>query len=372
MSRLSLYVLKQLMGPIVLFAFLLTCVVWLSQSLHFLDLVISRGQSAETFVYLTMMILPSLLVIILPVAYFAGTLYTLSKLNSDSELVVMASAGFSRAQLAAPVFVAAAIAMAFTYLCALYLMPAGQRAVQDKVVNIRADLGAALLNEGTFNPISNGVTVFIRSIDSEGRFRGVLVHDSRNARAPITYLAESGEMVQTPAGPRLIMRDGTIEQARGAGAHLSVLKFERDVFNLDQFAGPASVTERAANERYLPELLNPDPRLSAKTRDAFIAEGHNRISEPLYCIAFALIALAAVTSGRRARGANALRMSIASFAAAGLRIAGYGVQGVAASHPALCLLFYLVPLAGALAGGAVLAGLEPENLVAAKAAEAAP
>jgi lipopolysaccharide export system permease protein len=370
MSRLSLYVLKQLMGPIALFAFLMTCVVWLSTSLHFLDLVISRGQSADTFVYLTVMILPSLLVIILPIAYYFGTLYALSKLNSDSELVVMASAGFSRAQLSAPVFLAAAITMAFTYLCALYLMPAGQRAVRDKVVDIRADLGAALLNEGTFNPMSNGVTVFIRSIDSDGRFRGVLVHDSRNAKAPITYLAESGEMVQTPAGPRLIMVDGTIEQARGGGAHLSVLKFERDVFNLDQFASPTGITERAANERYLGELLHPDPRLNAKTRGAFIAEGHNRISEPLYCIAFALIALAAVTSGRRARGANALRMSIASVAATGLRIAGYGVQGVAASHPELCVLFYVVPLLGALAGWAMLAGFIPIFSGPAKAAGA--
>jgi len=50
-----------------------------------------------------MLILPSLLVIILPIAFFFATLYALSKLSSDSELVVMASAGFSRAQLAVPV-----------------------------------------------------------------------------------------------------------------------------------------------------------------------------------------------------------------------------------------------------------------------------
>ena len=32
MSRLSFYVLKQLIGPVALFAFLMTCVVWLTQS----------------------------------------------------------------------------------------------------------------------------------------------------------------------------------------------------------------------------------------------------------------------------------------------------------------------------------------------------
>jgi lipopolysaccharide export system permease protein len=72
--RLSLYVLSQLLGPTALFAFLMTIVVWLTQSLRLLDLVINRGQSASTFVYLTLLILPSLLVIILPIAYFAGSL----------------------------------------------------------------------------------------------------------------------------------------------------------------------------------------------------------------------------------------------------------------------------------------------------------
>ena len=366
MSRLSLYVLKQLIGPVALFAFLMTCVVWLTQSLRLLDLVINRGQSAPTFVYLTILILPSLLIIILPIAFFFGTLYALSRLNSDSELVVMASAGFSRAQLSLPMFIAAGLVMALTYLCGLYLMPAGQRAMQDKVVEIRADIGAALLNEGTFNTPAKGLTVFIREIDNDGNIRGVLVHDNRNRRAPITYLAESGQLAQTPAGARLIMVDGTVEQSAKSGAHLTVFKFQRYVFDLDQFAGPARVTGRATSERYLNELFWPDPSLGPRIRNAYFAEAHNRLSQPLYCIAFALIALAAVTRGRRARGANALRMTIGSVAATGIRIAGYGVQGLAVSSSALCVLFYLIPLLGAAAALAMLVGIFPKRSVAAE------
>ena len=151
MSRLSSYVLRQLAGPILLFTFLLTCVIWLSQSLRLLDLVINRGQSAPTFIYLTLLILPGLLVIILPLAYFAGTLYGLNRLNSESELVVMQAAGYSRRQLAVPVIASALVAMAGTWLCSLYLMPLGQRTMKDAVLDIRADIGAAILNEGDFN-----------------------------------------------------------------------------------------------------------------------------------------------------------------------------------------------------------------------------
>jgi lipopolysaccharide export system permease protein len=359
MPRLSFYVLAQMLGPTALFALLMTIVVWLTQSLRLLDLVINRGQSAATFVYLTMLILPSLLVIILPIAYFAGTLYALTKLNTDSELVVMHSAGYSRAQLTVPVMLAAAIVIAMTYLCGLYLMPVGQRAMKDKVLDIRADVGAALLDEGEFNTPSQGLTVFIRELGSDGHIRGVLVHDSRNQKHPISYLAESGLLAQTPGGARLIMYDGTIEQSDTSGAHLSMLKFKSYIFDLDQFTGPTRVTDRATSERFLGELFSPDKSVRPQIRAAYFAEGNNRLAQPLYCIAFGLIALAVITRGRRARGAQALRITMAVFAAAGLRIAGYGVQGLATHHPLFSVLFYLIPLAGAGVATALLAGVEP-------------
>jgi len=246
-----------------------------------------------------------------------------------------------------PVFLSAFLVMALTYLNGLYLMPAGQRELKDKVVDIRADIGTALLNEGEFNTPAQGLTVFIRQIDSDGTIRGVMVHDNRNKAHPVTYLAGSGQLAQTTGGARLIMFDGTVEQGGGGGAQLSVLKFQRYVFDLDQFAGPARATDRATSERYLDELFWPSDKLTDKVRNAYIAEGHNRLSQPLYCLAFAFIALAAILRGRRARGANAMRISIAIAAVVAVRIAGYGVQGLAVSNPAFCVLFYLIPLLGA-------------------------
>jgi lipopolysaccharide export system permease protein len=347
MPRLSLYVLRQLAGPIALFAFLLTSVIWLSQSLRLLDLVINRGQSAPTFLYLTLLILPNLLVIILPLAFFAGTLYGLNKLNADAELIVMQAAGFSRAQLLAPVLIAAAAMMALTCLCSLYLMP------------LRADIGAAILNEGQFNTPADGLTVFIRELGSDGNFRGILVHDSRDAQHPKSYIAESGILVQTPAGARLIMQDGTIEQSGVTGARLSVLKFQRYVFNLDQFASPVHETQLETNERFLGELLWPRDaaHLDTRTRNTYFAEANNRLAAPLYCIAFALIAFAAVARARGGRGAYALRLTGACIGAALLRIVGYGAQGLAQRHPAYCVVLYLIPLLGAAIGLADILGL---------------
>ena len=348
MSRLSIYVLRQLAGPILLFAFLLTCVIWLSQSLRLLDLVINRGQSAPTFVYLTLLILPGLMVVILPLSFFAGSLYGLHRLNSESELIVMQAAGYSQRQLAVPVLTLAVITMCLAWLCSLYLMPLSQRTMKGAVLDIRADIGAAVLNEGDFNTPINGLTVFIRELNSDGRIKGILVHDSRNEKTPTTYIAQTGALVTTSAGARLIMNDGTIEQAGMGGAQLQVLKFKSYVFNLDQFGGQAQEQNLETSERYLNELFWPKAtaKLNPRTQRIYFAEGHNRLSAPLYCLAFAMIALAAVTRGRRGRGAYALRLTLASVAAAGLRLLGYVAQGAAARNNSLCVILYLIPLAG--------------------------
>jgi lipopolysaccharide export system permease protein len=366
LPRLSLYILGQMLGPVALLTLLMTSVIWLVNILPLLDLVINRGQSAPTFLYLILLLLPTLLMIIMPIAFFFAALFTLQRLWGDSELVVMASAGYSLRQLCVPVLGAAAIVMALTYICGLFLMPLGQRALRDKVLDIRADMAGALLNEGDFNTPSQGLTVFIRRLSGNGEISGILVHDNRDKTRPITYIAEKGLLAQTPAGTRLIMQDGTIEQSEKGGSQLSVLHFERDTVNLDQFAGPTRATIRKTNERYLNELLWPSEShgLTPRIREQFFAEAHNRLSQPFYCIAFALIALAAVLRGRRQRGSVALRLTLASFSAGALRIAGYGVMGLAQRHPALVIVFYLIPLLGAGAALAVLTNHTPSQYLA--------
>ena len=361
--RLSFYVLGQLLVPVAVLTFLMTSVIWLVSILQYLDLVINRGQSAFTFLYLILLVLPTPLVIIMPIAFYFAALFTLNRLQSDSELVVMASAGYSLRQLAMPVLAAAAIVMALTYACLLYLMPAGQRALRDKVVDIRADMAGALLNEGDFNTSQQGLTIFIRQLSNKGEIKGILVHNNRNRAKPITYIAEKGILAQTPAGTRLIMVDGTIENSAQSGKELQVLHFDRYTINLDQFSEPARYTLRKTNERFLGELLWPsEPGITPRIRDQFFAEAHNRLSQPLYCIAFALIALAAVMRGRRQRGTIALRLTVASLAAAGLRIASYGVMGLVQRNPPLVALFYLLPLLGAGSAIALLAGYSPNAL----------
>ena len=102
MPKLQRYILRQLAGPFVFFLLALTGVIWLSQSLRFVDMIVNKGLSAGYFLYLSSMVLPSVLSIILPIAVFAAVLYTFQRLHADSEIIVMRSAGLSNWSIARP------------------------------------------------------------------------------------------------------------------------------------------------------------------------------------------------------------------------------------------------------------------------------
>src|SRR5688572_9063573 len=125
------YIARQLVHSTLLITISLTSIVWLMQALRFIDFIVNQGVSILVFLQLTLLMIPALLLIILPPAFFCAVIFTYHKLRGDSELVVMQSAGLSNWKLTLP---ALRIAMYFTlaaYFVALYLQPVSYRAFKE-------------------------------------------------------------------------------------------------------------------------------------------------------------------------------------------------------------------------------------------------
>ncbi len=346
MTRLSRYLFIQCAGPLFFFTVVLSGIVWLSQSLNMLDLVINKGQSAATFTTLSILVFPSLLTVVLPIALFCGVLYALHKLYNDSEIVVMWAAGYGRWPLALPVLALAGIVLIVNLFLNLYLMPAGYRAMKDKIYEIRSDIIAQLINEGTFSYPTDGLTVYIREITSRGELKGLLVHDNRDPLKPLTYMAETGRLAMSSGKPLLVMVEGSMHAVPDPYRPPTITGFETYSFDLSEFAQPVSNPRREYSERYLHELLTPklDTDWERKYIKQLHAEGHNRLAAPLYNIAFAMVAIVAVVCGGFSRRGYPWRITIAMVSVVVLRILGFAAQSAAGSSSSAIVLQYLFPL----------------------------
>ncbi len=355
MQEFTRYVLRQLIGATLFVTLALTGVVWLSQSLRFVDLIINRGLSAATFLHLTVLLLPTFLSIILPIALFCGIVYTYHRMSIDSEIVVMRATGLSQAALARPALILAAVTTVVCYAITLYFMPLGFRTFKDRQFMIRSDFSHVLLKEGTFNALPGGWTVYVRARQANGEFVGILVHDNRDPDVPVTWIAERGALVSTPRGPRLLLFKGIRQDMQRETNKWTLLKFDRANVDLSGLANVDEQRWREPRERYLHELFGPPQSGSDKAyRNKLLAEGHQRLVAPVFSIAFAQIGLAGLLSGEFSRRGQMPRMLAAAVAAVAFQVLSLTLAHVIVKTPVLTPLLYMNAVVAVLAAGYVL------------------
>ena len=102
MRLIDRYLLRQLLGPTLLATLALTSVALLSQSLSALDVIINQRQSAGVFLKITLLAMPQLINMVMPIALFVAALVALNRLQSEQEIVVCFAGGMSRWRVVSP------------------------------------------------------------------------------------------------------------------------------------------------------------------------------------------------------------------------------------------------------------------------------
>lgn len=356
MHAITRYIFGQLVTATVAITLGLAFAIWLAQSLRQIDYIVNRGLPAGTFFSFVGLLLPSFFGIVLPIATFCAILFVYHKLIMDSELVVLRSAGLSQLQLGLPALLLTGLTTAAVYSISLYFMPVSYHEFKEMQYRIRTDYSTLFLAEGAFTTVSKGMTVFIRARAADGALRGVLMHDNRDPARPVTMMAESGALIHTEAGPRVVLANGNRQQVEADGGRLSILYFDRYTVELTRQKDTLEGRWRDPKERFLPELLNPGSTGNEKRyRNQLIAEGHNRLVAPLYTITFVMIGLACLLSGEFNRRGQTRRVLFAIACVAILEggslslhdLAGRGPQAIPAMYaaailPALISLIFLV------------------------------
>jgi len=333
MQAISRYIFRQALGATVAITLGLTFAVWLTQSLRQIDFIVNRGLPATTFFSFVVLLLPSFIGIVLPIAAFCSVLFVYHKLVMDSELVVMRAAGLSQFQLAAPALRLALLATLAVYSISLYFLPLSYRAFKDLQYRLRSDFSTVLLQEGAFNTISDGITVYVRDRGPKGELLGILVHDTRNPGEPVTMMAERGTLVHSEDGPRVVMVKGNRQQRDGAKGQVSLLYFDRYTIELTQLQETVHTRWREPKERFLSELFTEgNQRGDIVYRSQLVAEGHQRLVMPLYSLAFVLVGLAALLAGEFNRRGQTRRVLLAILIIALLEMQALALHDVAARY----------------------------------------
>ncbi len=351
MRGVTRYILKQLIIGMILVTSGLTILLWLSQSLRFIDLIVNKGLSAGLFLRLTSMLLPGFLMVVLPIAIFTVMLFVYNKLSGDRELVVMRAAGMSQWGLSKPAIILAAAIGIFSYALTLWIAPESVRAFRELQWSIRQDITHLVLKEGEFTDVGNGIVVFVGERAADNVLSNILIWDTRNRQKEVTVMAERGALVAGAAAPRIHLVNGSRQEYDPQTHAFSMLYFDSYTAEFGDSHPNDEVRFRDARERSLGELFGEtEGTLSAQDVRRFRVEGVQRLLLPLHVVGLSLLALLGLLGGSFDRRGQNGRIAIAVVMMVAFQAVWLGANNLAARSlamlpllPILTLLLIVIP-----------------------------
>ena len=352
MGSINEYIFRTTLGAFLIVLVSLTAVIWVTQALRDIDIMTSQGQTILVFIGITGLIIPLLVLVIAPIALLIAVAHVLNKLSNDSEIIVMNAAGMSPWFLFRAFLAAALVVSLLVGAISAYFAPKGLRMLRDWLTEVRANVVSSIVQPGRFTTIENGVTIHIRERRPNGQLAGIFLDDRRNPNERITVLSEIGELLDNESGTYLVLQKGIVQRQETGQRDPAMVVFDRYAFDLSQFAGGAQAAKYSIRERYLWQLLFPDPKdqFYIEQPGQFRAELHDRLMAPLYPIAFVVIAYAYLGAPRTTRQSRTLSMLGAIGGVALLRLIGFASTVFGAAIPWMLALQY-VAMAAAIGAG---------------------
>jgi len=345
MKLLQRYIFSQAFLPAVLSLSALALLALLTQSLQTLDLIVENRQSAATFFYITFLVLPQLIGIIMPLAVFMAAIYSLNRMTNDSELIVAKANGVSPWAMGTPILRLGVYALILHLLINLLLQPLSFRQMRAEILSVKTDIASQMVQAGRFVTPAPDLTVYTREILPDGNLRDVVIHDGRDADSKSTHIAKTGRLQRSESSTSLILYDGSVQTPLADGG-LDVINFETYQLDLSDVVALDNVLRLKSSDRFLHELLRPDSRdyITPKSRREMAAEGHARLAAPLWNMALVLVALAFILRGQHSKLGNGRKIAICAVTGFMLRLIGFAVASSAEGDAALNPVQYAVPL----------------------------
>jgi lipopolysaccharide export system permease protein len=300
--RIYRYLLRETLVPMFLGLTVFTLVLLMGRILKLVELVVNKGVPLMDILLLFASLLPSFLVLTLPLSFLLGIMAGLGRMSSDLEILALKASGTSLYQIAKPL---AALALAVSLATALLtttVRPASEQFFKQKLFDIASNRANIGIEPQVFNDEFEGIVIYANDIDERsGAMQGVFISDERKNTLPAIILASSGHIVSSPSTltMTLHLEGGTIQRQGGGSANaFQVVGFHQYDLSLDLGQDSASVNKPRKRRKtmFLDELRHELHATPVADRDTeryreLSAEYQWRLALPVAPLVFVLIGI---------------------------------------------------------------------------------
>jgi lipopolysaccharide export system permease protein len=345
MGSIGRYIFRTTIGAFLVICASVTALMWITQALRDIDLMTNQGQSILVFIGITGLIVPLLVLIIAPIAVMIAVAHVLNKLGNDSELIVMNASGMPPWILFRPFLAVGVVVSLLVAVISIYVSPWGLRELRRWATEVRADLVSNIVQPGRFTKLEERLTLHIRERRPNGQLVGIFIDDQRDPKQRASILAEQGDIVKNERGLFLVLENGTVQRHETGQRDPSIVLFNSYGFDLSSLSTGKQSLKYSVRERYLWELFDPSrtDTMFVDQPDQVRAEFHDRITAPLYPLAFVVMTYAYLGAPRTTRQGRTMSLLGAISVVAALRGLGF-VGMIAGVHTPIVLVLPYIAL----------------------------
>jgi lipopolysaccharide export system permease protein len=310
---LSFYIIREISSLFLLGIVIFTLVLLMGRLISLTDLVVSRGVPIADVSRMILYLIPSFLVLTIPMAFLLAVLLAFGRLSADNEIVVLKASGLSLMQMLPPVIACALVAVLLGLGTSTIGVPWGNSAFRELSMQVLKRNVTATIREKTFWDDIPGVVMYTDRYDEQSHvLKGVVINDGRNPDRPMTIFARDG-VITSASGSRallLSLHDGSIHISGNAGLY-RLIHFGEYGMTVGEKANGIALSRNEA-DMWLSELQSriDDPGTSARDRLRMLTEFHSRFIFPFASLVFAILAVPLGIQNRRSGKSGGFTVSI--------------------------------------------------------------
>ncbi len=212
MRILDRYIYKELMTPFIVSLGALCFIMFTKEMLRLVELLVSKGVGIMPVLTILAHLMPSFLVLTLPIACLISSITTFSRLSYDNEIIAMRAAGVSLLRLARPVLVFSFLVFLLTMYLSQWGQPWSNVSLKQLAISLIQDQLTLALDKGVFNEPTKGLMIYVPEPKAGNKAKGIFIADHRDPSKPVIVTATTFSMLQDPKHQQLGFRlfDGTI------------------------------------------------------------------------------------------------------------------------------------------------------------------
>ena len=204
---LDRYIFAELLPPFLLSLGALCLVMLTKEGLRLVQLVVSQGIGLTALLEAFLYLMPSFLVLTLPIAGIIASITTFSRLSHEKELVAMGMAGLGLLRLSRPVFVFSCLVFGLTLALSQWGQPWSNVSLKRLALSVLRDHLSVALERGVFNEPVPRLVVYVAGAGGDpGAQQPIFISDERNPDDTRLIVAADYRILHVPGSHRAGLR----------------------------------------------------------------------------------------------------------------------------------------------------------------------